>query len=164
VVGTVTAANYSGGATNTLVINPGAATVILGDLSQTYDGAAKTVLVTTSPTNLAVNVTYDGSSSAPTNVGNYIVVATINDANYQGSATNTLVIQPLSYPTLQIWLTNGDVNVSWPQVFSNYTLQAIESIDAGTWSTNLGSPTVNGTNLQMTFPATNSTQFYRLVR
>jgi hypothetical protein len=30
--------------------------------------------------------------SAPTNAGSYTVVGTINDANYQGSATNTLVI------------------------------------------------------------------------
>ena len=29
---------------------------------------------------------------SPTNAGSYTVIGTINDANYQGSATNTLVI------------------------------------------------------------------------
>jgi hypothetical protein len=41
---------------------------------------------------LTVNLTYNGSSSAPTNAGSYSVIGTINDSYYQGSATNTLVI------------------------------------------------------------------------
>ena len=41
---------------------------------------------------MAVSFTYNGSATVPTNAGNYTVVGTINDANYQGSATNTLVI------------------------------------------------------------------------
>jgi N-acetylneuraminic acid mutarotase len=68
------------------------ATVTLGNLSQVYDGAAEAVSVTTLPPGLAVIVTYNGSTNAPTNAGNYAVVATINDPNYQGTATNTLVI------------------------------------------------------------------------
>ena len=36
--------------------------------------------------------TYNGSATVPTAAGSYTVVATINDANYQGSATGTLVI------------------------------------------------------------------------
>ena len=39
-------------------------------------------------------MTYNGSANAPTNAGSYTVIGTINDANYQGSATNTLVISP----------------------------------------------------------------------
>ena len=39
-----------------------------------------------------MNFTYNGSATAPTNAGSYTVIGTINDANYQGSATNTLVI------------------------------------------------------------------------
>ena len=41
---------------------------------------------------MTVNLTYNGSANAPTNAGSYTVIGTINDANYQGSATNTLVI------------------------------------------------------------------------
>ena len=47
---------------------------------------------TTTPSSLTVNITYNGSANAPTNAGSYTVIGTINDANYQGSATNMLVI------------------------------------------------------------------------
>ena len=94
VVATVTDANHTGGTTNTLVISPAAATVALGNLAQAYDGAAKPVTVTTSPTNLTVAVTYNGSADAPTNGGSYTVIATVTDANHTGGTTNTLVISP----------------------------------------------------------------------
>jgi hypothetical protein len=68
------------------------ATVTLTNLSQTYDGAGKPVTAVTSPTNLNVVLTYSGANAAPTNSGSYVVIATVADNNYQGSATNTLVI------------------------------------------------------------------------
>lgn len=68
------------------------ATITLGALNPTYNGSSKSVTVTTSPASLPVIVTYDGSSSAPTNAGNYTVTASINDATYQGTASDTLVI------------------------------------------------------------------------
>ncbi|MGZ5567020.1 MAG: MBG domain-containing protein, partial [Limisphaerales bacterium] len=68
------------------------ATVTLSALSQTYDGTAKTVTITTDPPDLTVDVTYNGDSSAPTNAGSYTVVANVDDPTYTGSATNTLVI------------------------------------------------------------------------
>ena len=92
VIGTISDANYSGSATNTLVIGQAAASVALAGLSQTYDGTAKVATATTVPSGLTVNITYNGSSTAPTNAGSYTVIGTIGDANYQGSATNTLVI------------------------------------------------------------------------
>ena len=92
VVATISDANYTGSATNTLVINQALAMVTLDNLNQTYDGTGKAVTVTTDPTNLAVNVTYDGSVNAPTNVASYTVIGTITDPNYIGSATNTLAV------------------------------------------------------------------------
>ncbi len=47
------------------------ATVTLSDLSQTYDGSAKSVTVSTDPIGLAVDVTYAGSPTAPSNIGSY---------------------------------------------------------------------------------------------
>ena len=83
---------------------PFAATVTLSGLNQAFDGTAKSVTVTTEPPKLAVAVTYDGLSSPPVNVGHYQVVATVTDANYFGSATNTLEItvggQTISFPSL----------------------------------------------------------------
>ena len=46
-----------------------------------------------------MTITYNGSTTAPTNVGTYNVVATIDNPNYQGQATGTLVIKA--------WTLNG---------------------------------------------------------
>src|SRR5579859_7291644 len=92
VVGTINSTNYTGAATNTLVIAKGQATVTLSGLNQTYDGTAKTVPATTSPAGLAISLKYNGSANAPTNAGNYAVVALVNDPNRTGGATNTLVV------------------------------------------------------------------------
>ena len=92
VVATINNANYHGTATATLVISKATATVTLGSLAATYSGVAKAATATTAPAGLVVTYTYDGVATAPKNVGSYAVVATINNANYQGSATGTLVI------------------------------------------------------------------------
>jgi hypothetical protein len=69
-----------------------AAAVTLGNLSQSYDGTPKPVSIITDPPGLAVNVTYNGSPDAPTNLGTYAVVGTISDVNFIGQTTNTLVV------------------------------------------------------------------------
>ena len=83
---------------------PAPAQVVLQDLAQTYDGAPKSVLATTEPAGLAVELTYDGSADAPVAAGAYAVVATVYDANYEGSATGTLVVakaeQTIDFPAL----------------------------------------------------------------
>ena len=94
VVATVTNPNYQGSAAGTLVIDKATATVALANLNQTYDGTPKPVAVTLTPTYLAASVTYAGSAVVPSAVGNYAVVATVTDPNYQGSNTGELVIAP----------------------------------------------------------------------
>ncbi len=86
-------ANYNT-ASNTaaFTINKANATVTLGTLAFTYDGSAKAATATTTPAGLTVGITYAGSATAPTAAGNYAVAATINNANYSGSANGTLVI------------------------------------------------------------------------
>ena len=78
----------------TLTIAQASATVTLGNLTQTYDGNAKAASATTNPSSLTVTFTYNGSATAPTDAGSYSVVGTINDANYQGTASGTLTINP----------------------------------------------------------------------
>ena len=68
------------------------ATVTLSNLDQTYNGTPKFATVTTVPGGLTVMVTYDDDELPPTNAGSYAVSATVIDANYEGSATGTLVI------------------------------------------------------------------------
>lgn len=72
------------------------ANLTLGGLAQTYDGNPKSVTVTTDPANLNTVVTYGGSTSLPTAGGSYAVVATINENNYSGSVSDTLVIAKVS--------------------------------------------------------------------
>ena len=106
---------YSGdstyiGSTNTLTVNNAAATVALGNLSQTYDGTAKSAAATTTPAGLTVAFTYAGSPNAPTNAGTYQVIGTVVDALYVRSATNNLVIgKAAATVTLGSWsqLFNG---------------------------------------------------------
>nr|HQU84398.1 pectinesterase family protein [Pyrinomonadaceae bacterium] len=72
------------------------AAVTFSNLTQVYDGTPKSVTTSTDPSGLAVDVTYNGSPTAPTNAGTYTVAATVNDASYQGTATATLTISPAS--------------------------------------------------------------------
>ena len=101
VVATITEPGYSGTVTGTLVIVKATATVTLGNLTQAADGTARTVTVTTDPPGLPVTITYNGSPTAPTAPGTYQVVATVNDPNYQGSATGTLTITDTTAPTIR---------------------------------------------------------------
>ena len=92
VVATVDDANYRGSVTNALKVAKGVAGIAFDGLSQTYDGTERAVSVSTTPAGLSATVTYDENASAPANAGSYSVVATIDDANYAGSATDTLVV------------------------------------------------------------------------
>jgi PKD repeat protein len=48
--------------------------------------------VSTNPSGLPVDVIYNGSPTAPIQLGSYSVTATVNDPNYTGSSTATLLI------------------------------------------------------------------------
>jgi sugar lactone lactonase YvrE len=91
---TLTAENAAGVGTGTVrfTIAKAGATITLGNLSQSYDGAAKAPSYTTTPPGMPVVFTYDGSSSAPSAYGTYELVATVNDANYQGITTSAFQI------------------------------------------------------------------------
>lgn len=92
VVASIADPNYQGSASGTLVIGKAAAAVTLTNFSHTYDGTGKSVTATTTPSGLAVTLTYGGGAALPVNAGSYSVAATVNDANYAGSASGTLVI------------------------------------------------------------------------
>ncbi len=91
---TVTDANYTGSANDTLVVGVAPAGVTLGSLAQTYDGSPKPVTVATNPAGLPVTLTYNGSAGIPTNAGSYAVSASVSDPNYAGGSSGTLVIAP----------------------------------------------------------------------
>ena len=84
---------YNGTFAATLTITKATAGVVLSGLTPTYDGSPHAATATTTtPSGLTVDVTYNGSSTAPTAAGSYAVVATINDPNHQGTAGATLTI------------------------------------------------------------------------
>lgn len=70
---------------NKVSITPG-----ISALLQAYDGTPRTV--STSPTGLPVNITYNGSPNAPVNPGSYSVSVTVNDPRYEGSNSATLIV------------------------------------------------------------------------
>ena len=94
VVATVTHPMYFAATTGTLVVAKGAATVVLGDLDQLYDGEPKNASVSTLPAGLPVDIAYDGFPTPPANPGPHAVSAVVNDPNYAGSATGTLLVVP----------------------------------------------------------------------
>ena len=75
-----------------LTVNKALATVTPGSLTTTYNSLPQAATATTVPAGLNVTFTYDGSATVPVNAGSYAVVATINDSNYQGTNTGTLII------------------------------------------------------------------------
>jgi len=84
-------------ASNTAPISIGLATapVSLSKLEQTYDGSPEAPTATTVPAGLTVDFSYSQNGQVvtnPTAAGSYAVTATVDDPNYQGSATGTLVI------------------------------------------------------------------------
>ncbi|MDA8170678.1 MAG: MBG domain-containing protein [Nitrospiraceae bacterium] len=87
------------------------ATVTLSNLNQYYSGNPEPVTVTTNPSGLAVNVTYNGSATPPVQVGTYNVVATVTAPGYAGSATGTLTISVKPSP-VQIVVTSSLTAVS----------------------------------------------------
>jgi hypothetical protein len=76
----------------TMSIGRAAAAVALGALVHVYDGAAKHATVITDPADLAVTVTYGGGASLPVNAGTYVLVATVTDPNWEGTAAGMLTI------------------------------------------------------------------------
>jgi hypothetical protein len=107
VLTTVTQDGYSGSASGTLIIGKAAASVTLGDLDFIFDGTPKGATATTNPGSLAVTVTYDGSTTVPTDAGTYSVTATINDPDFQGSVSGTMTIaaatSAVAVPALGPW-------------------------------------------------------------
>lgn len=94
-----------------LEVAPASVELALGGLWQLYDGQPKPVAVATTPADLAVEVTYNGSATPPVYPGSYAIEAIATDPNYTGSSSDTLVISTnivvRHAPTL-----NGDVQGS----------------------------------------------------
>jgi len=90
------------------------ATILITGLQQDFDGTAKPATVTTVPTGLATEVTYNGSSTVPSGIGTYTVRAVVTDRFYRGEATAQM--------TIKLPDTTGPVLADWtygPVVFAD---------------------------------------------
>jgi hypothetical protein len=113
VAATVNDVNYQGTTGGTFDIQKATATVELNNLTQTYTGSPLMPTAATRPPNLPIVWT----NAPQTNANSYTVVAAVNDANYQGTATGTFTIKPrMSAPTnLNAVSAKGKVKLSWTQ-------------------------------------------------
>jgi len=100
----------------TFTVTKATAPVTLANLAQSYNGTPRAPMATTDPAGLTVEFSYDGSATAPTNVGCYEVVATIQDLIYQGGAAGTMEIakatQAIAFAAIPDKLTTDSVNLS----------------------------------------------------
>ena len=85
-------------------VAPDVVRIVLTDLVQTADGAPKPVTVTTTPANVPLALTYNGSPTPPRAPGAYTVEARIPNPYYFGSASGTLIVS--ATPTTPVRLTN----------------------------------------------------------
>jgi large repetitive protein len=85
---------------------------------------------------------------------------------FQADNSATLVVFVETSPVLKI-LQGSQTNVvlSWPSQWSNFTVQAVGQLLAGSsWQTLTNVPSLSGSELRITRPATNQQQFFRLSR
>jgi hypothetical protein len=85
--------DYEGSKVDTLIIEKASASLSFGNLSHVYDGTVKAATLTVHPNNLQISLKYEGQTQAPVKAGKYEVVATVNDSNYKGILTDTLIIE-----------------------------------------------------------------------
>lgn len=98
--------NAAPDATNTFTVAKATAGVVLSGLSQMYDGTPKSPTVATEPAGLAVDVTYDGSGTAPSAMGDYEVVAIVTESLYAGGTTSAFSIVSVTN-IFEKWLEDG---------------------------------------------------------
>ena len=130
------------------------ATVTLGNLSQGYSGSAIAATATTSPANLAVTFTYTQNSlpvGSPISAGNYVVTATINNANYSGTATGPLTI---SQATQTIVFTPPASPVLYGVAPIALSATGGSSVNAVIFSVISGPGTISGSTLTIIGPGT----------
>lgn len=159
--GNVMSGSFTVGSMSNLLFG---ATVTLSNLFQNYDGAPKSVPVTTVPAGLSTWITYNGTTNSPSAPGAYTVIATVTDPNYQGSVTNTMVI---SLGALRLLNTtpnaDGSMTFGWNAISGNsYALEYKNSLSDPQWLTLSTGLAPSGGKITVSDPSTNSQRFYRI--
>ena len=174
VVGIVTGSSYQGSKTGTLIISKASAAITFGNLVATYNGSAQSATATATPAVQNISFTYNGLSTPPTNDGSYMVTATIEDPNYQGTATSSFVINSTAideFSTPPTFVTAISAQLNW-LVNVGQGVTAVVTFEYGTDGVNFsttGTPTpLSGNNaVEVDTPLTGlsagTTYYYRIV-
>lgn len=94
-------------------------TLSVTNLSKVYNGSSQTPTAVTDPDGINVVFTYDSSSTAPTDAGSYVLVATVDQVGYVSvSVTDTFTISPA---TLSVTADAKTQQYGDPQVALTYT-------------------------------------------
>lgn len=99
--------NYQGSVNDTLLVSKAPVIVEISDMEAVYDGIAKPVTISTTPSALKYKTTYNGYTSVPIIAGSYAVEVVITNPNYQGTASDTLIIKKAD---ASISLTCSDID------------------------------------------------------
>ncbi|MCZ8354805.1 MAG: YDG domain-containing protein [Cyclobacteriaceae bacterium] len=93
------------------IINPAPTTVTFNNTTHTYDGTAKTLTVSTTPTGVPNTVNYTPHAT-PTNAGTYTATVTLNSTNHiiSGANTATLTINPATPVVTMSSSSSGVIN------------------------------------------------------
>lgn len=147
------------------------ATLTLSNLTRNYDGTPKAATATTLPPGLSVDLSYNGSSSAPAILGSYTVIGNINPPFY-GAATNTLsiVIDPISESAAlkitALITPSGSVVLQFTGIpGGSYSVMTKPTLISATWQP-IGSITLDS-NGSASFTDTNpppGSRFYKLMK
>ncbi|MEI2722569.1 MAG: choice-of-anchor tandem repeat GloVer-containing protein [Verrucomicrobiota bacterium] len=102
----------------------------------------------------------------PPGTGSYSMMGGIDDVRMYNRALSSNEVAQLYFyenpPALGIMQQGGNVQLSWPVAYSNYSLLGSAVLTGGQWVTNTSPQTISGSNITVTLPATNSPMFYRL--
>lgn len=121
--------NYNN-ASATFIVDKRLATLQLNITNKTYDGTPDVATVTTTPSGLTgVTITYNNSIIAPTEVGSYIVNASLSNAYYSATATNGTMIISQATPTIT-WATPSAI--IYDTALSGAQLDATASFNGNT--------------------------------
>ncbi|ANQ52571.1 hypothetical protein MY04_5239 [Flammeovirga sp. MY04] len=114
---TITQEDHKGSEEVEITIAKAPLIITLDNLTHNYDGNIKEVTYTLSEDKeVDVSITYNGKESAPTEIGTYDVVATINNNNYSGTASAVFTIKNGQITSIQDDLSNIKIQVLAHQI------------------------------------------------
>lgn len=75
-----------------VMVSKATASISFGDIEFINNGTVREVAVTTEPAGLSYIITYEGGDALPSSPGEFAVEVTIDEANYEGTASTTMTI------------------------------------------------------------------------